>query len=182
MVWFQALVTLAVLSAICSMIWHGIGFAPFVPSDTTDIDRSLRLAGLAPGERLLDLGSGDGRVVRRAATMFGATAVGYEGVWLLVGYARLRQWLRPIPGVRFRHANFFATPFEPCDVVYMYGLPSTVTENMWPKLVRDLAPGTRVLSFRFPIAGVVPVQAHDPQSRWMYPVYLYASPTRGAVA
>ncbi|GEM_PF-3311038 len=53
----------------------------FVPSTLTEISRIFSQVGLKPGEKLLDLGSGDGRVLFTAAYLFGAEAHGYETDW-----------------------------------------------------------------------------------------------------
>lgn len=58
------------------------------------------------------------------------------------------------------------------EVVYLYGVGSTITKTVWPKLVAEMPAGTRVVSMRFPIKGVEPVRT-DIAAEGGYPVFLY---------
>lgn len=174
MIWLQSLVYLALAVTVVSMTWYGLTFAPYVPSGAADVIRGLRLAGLRPGERLVDTGSGDGRVVRLAAGTFGAQATGLEGDWALFLWSSLRQRLRPLAGVHFRHGNFFAQPLPSADVYYLYGVTGPGMERLWRQVVRDAPGGARVVSLRFPVQSATPT-AQDGR-RGQYVVYLYQLP------
>jgi len=151
--------------------------APYVPNRSREaMRRMFVLADLKPGEHLLDIGSGDGRVVRYAAKYRKAKATGIEISWLLFLRAQLKQWVFPYPGVRFRRANVFKTQLPQCDVVYVYGLPGTLSSPLWPKMRADLAPGTRVITYRFPLLGVKPTASAPATSWWGYPSFRYDIP------
>lgn len=94
--------------------------APYVPSKRSDVRRAFdELYPLGPKDTLVDIGSGDGIVLRQAAAR-GATAVGYEIQPLLV---LLSRWLsRTSPQVTVHLASFWNAQFPPeTTVVYTFG-------------------------------------------------------------
>jgi len=94
--------------------------APYVPTRRRHLQQAFdELYKLGPGDVLLDLGSGDG-VVLRAAASRGSKAIGYELNPVLVWISR---WLaRRQPKVAVKVANIWRTPFpEDTTVVYLFG-------------------------------------------------------------
>lgn len=94
--------------------------APYVPSKSSDAKRALEeLYTVGPDDVLVDIGSGDGRILRLAAER-GAKAVGYEINPLLVLISR---WLsRNVPGVTTHLASFwYATLPAETTVIYVFG-------------------------------------------------------------
>lgn len=133
--------------------WHGI---PPTPARARWIRKALAQAQLQPGETIVDLGAGDGRVLRIAAREFGARAVGYEiePVHCAVG------WLSALFGgvlrrVSIRNRDLYHADLSEADVVYMYLNPSFV-ENLREPLRQQLASGARVVSLDFPVEGWEP--------------------------
>jgi hypothetical protein len=119
---------------------------PWIPTREGRIRKALQLAGLQPGEKLYDLGAGDGRVLIVAVKEFGAWAVGIEigpvqwalG-WLRIWFSgsRHRAWIRC--------GNFYKADIHDADVVFVY-LTSTQTSRLAAKLEQELRPGARVVS------------------------------------
>lgn len=125
--------------------------APFVPTGRRTIEVMLNLTQLAPGQRLLDVGSGDGRIVVAAAKR-GARAHGVELNPWLVWWARWRAKFSGVGGrATFTCANLWTTDCSPYEVITLYGL-GPMMRKLEEKLQRELAPGARVVShaFRFP--------------------------------
>ncbi len=125
--------------------------AHYMPTTDSRVVRMLALAELKEGERFLDIGSGDGRLVMAAARR-GAHAVGYELNPLLVLWsrARIRQaGLEAQAQVHWR--DFWRTSLSGFDVVAVYGI-GRIMGALEAKAERELAPGARVVSntFRFP--------------------------------
>ena len=140
--------------------------APFVSSDKKRIRRMVEFAGIKPGERAVDLGAGDGRLVIALARA-GAVATGFEINPLLVLLARLRIAIAGLSGrARVERKNFWRTSFAPFDVVTVYGLPS-IMQDLEAKLRRELKPGSRVVSNAFPFP-------HWQPTRTEKNVYVYA--------
>ncbi len=134
---------------------------PFVPTPIEVVRKMLKLAELKPGEVLLDLGCGDGRVLVTAAKEFGARAIGIELRSDLVSRA-VRNVIHE--GVQDRvlviQGNFFELKLPPADVIFMYLLTS-VNERLRPKLEKEAKMGARIVSHDFEIIGWKPKIVED---------------------
>ena len=129
--------------------------APYVPSTPEDIKLLLSKAGVKPGTRLVDLGSGMGDICFAAAQL-GAIATGIERNPMLVLLSRLRTPSALRGQVHFIRANFFRYQVpENTDVVALYLLPHALP-GVWKKLNKELRPGATVVSNAFAIPGVEP--------------------------
>jgi SAM-dependent methyltransferase len=118
---------------------------PFVITPTNVVDAMLDLANVAPGDRLIDLGSGDGRIVLAAARR-GAIAVGIEIDTYLVERSReSARRLKLEDRATFVKQDLFETDFGGYDVVTLYLLPD-VNKRLAPKFLATLKPGTRIVS------------------------------------
>lgn len=132
--------------------WKG---APFVPSKKENISAMITLARVAPGERVLDLGSGNGAIVFAAARA-GAHATGVEINPLLVWYARFRARRNHLDGrTTFVRADLKSYPLADADIIFLYLLPKTMAA-ISDKLTREAKPGTRIISNRFSLPGWTP--------------------------
>lgn len=152
----QVVLAFAVILLI-SLIGPAFTGAPWVPTPLQTVRRMLRLAGVRPGEKVYDLGSGDGRVLIIAAREFGAQAVGIEidplrYLWTRVLVALLGLGDR----VSVRRANFFDVNLSDADVVTLY-LVQRTNERLMPKLWRELRPGARIVSHAFTFPGWQPI-------------------------
>ncbi len=122
---------------------------PFVPTDYAVVDSMLSLSGVKKGERLYDLGCGDGRIVIRAAKNFGANAVGIDINPERIKDSKANAEKEGMTGeVEFKEQNLFETNFKDADVITMY-LLSWVNLRLRPMFYRDLKPGTRLVSHAF---------------------------------
>jgi cyclopropane fatty-acyl-phospholipid synthase-like methyltransferase len=129
---------------------------PFVPTPIEIVDKMLELAEVKKGDVLYDLGSGDGRIVIRAAKKYGVRAVGIEmDSWLLdkarkdakaAGVSRL---------VEFRSEDALKANISGATIVTLYMLP-WFNEAMKPSLRKYLKPGARIVAHDFGIEGWKP--------------------------
>jgi SAM-dependent methyltransferase len=134
----------ALLALGCAVPAAAQDEVPFVVTPDRVTAAMLDLAGLKPGERLVDLGSGDGRIVIAAARR-GATALGVEIVPELVEQSRRAAAAAGVAArARFEARDLFEVGLAGFDVVTMYLLPE-VNRQLRPRLLA-LAPGTRVVS------------------------------------
>ena len=149
--------------------------APYVPTPIEVVEAILQLANVGPGDVVYDLGCGDGRIVFMAAQKFGAAAVGVEIDSELVREDRERAEKSGVAKkVRFLEADLFQTDLRPASVVTMYLLPKTV-DRLKPKLLAELNPGARVVSFAFPISDWPPTKTVEVNTRR---IYLWIVPER----
>ena len=122
---------------------------PYFPSTEEAVLGMLKLAGTGPKDVVYDLGCGDGRIVIAAAKDFGARGVGIEidpaPLRLAVYYAR-RAGVED--RVRFVRGDLFEADISEATVVTLF-LFETLNRRLLPKLLRELAPGTRIVAHRY---------------------------------
>lgn len=132
--------------------------APFVPTPMKAVEKMLKIGKLKKGDKVYDIGCGDGRVVYMAAKKYGADATGFELSPFIYMLARIRHlFWRSKAKVKF--ANFKSKDLSDADVIFCYLLPDTLTK-LEPKLSRELKPGARVISYAFPMAPWQEVKKH----------------------
>jgi len=136
----------------------------WVPTPGAMVERMLTLASVTPQDTVVDLGSGDGRIVIAAAKR-GARALGIEYNPELVAYARRVAEREGVADrAAFVQADIFQSDFSHASVVMMF-LTSELILKLQPKLL-GLRPGTRVVSNTFPAVGWEPdAGAEEPFSK-----------------
>lgn len=121
---------------------------PYVPTPHKVVEKMLDMADVNSSDYVIDLGSGDGRIVIAAAKR-GATGHGIDLDPQRISEARTNAVNAEVDDrVMFMEANIFNTDFSNASVVTMYLLP-TVNEKLRPELLDKLEPGTRVVSHSF---------------------------------
>jgi len=122
---------------------------PFVPSPNEVVDGMLKLARIKRTDTLYDLGCGDGRIVIAAAKQYGAHAVGIDIDPDRIREARENARKAGVENlVRFEENDLFKADIHSATVVTLYLLPN-VNMRLRPKLLKDLKPGTRIVSHSF---------------------------------
>jgi cyclopropane fatty-acyl-phospholipid synthase-like methyltransferase len=129
---------------------------PFIPTPIEVIDRMLDLAEVTKGDVVYDLGSGDGRIVIRAAKKFGVRAVGIEmDSWLLDKARKAAKAEGVSHLVEFRSEDALKADISRATVVTLYMLP-WFNEAMKPNFKTMLKPGARIVAHDFGIEGWEP--------------------------
>jgi hypothetical protein len=129
---------------------------PYVPSPESVVADMLRYADVNAKDFLIDLGSGDGRIVLTAAKVFGARGFGVEIKDELVkksNEAAQKEGLAE--RVKFMKQDLFKTDMSQATVITMYLLPDTVN-LLKDKFLAELKPGTRIVSHDYPLTGWIP--------------------------
>lgn len=149
---------------------------PFVPIPEDVIPVMLRLASLKPDETLVDLGSGDGRILIAAAEQFGARRVGVEVREALVRECRKKvRQMGLSERVKISRRRFKDVSLRKADVVAVY-LSSYTLGLLETKFRKELRRGCRIVTFDFQIFGWEPARelSFTPKG-WtkVHPVYLY---------
>ncbi|MFA5828498.1 MAG: 50S ribosomal protein L11 methyltransferase [Candidatus Shapirobacteria bacterium] len=145
--------------------------APFVPLEPLVVDHIMDLAKIQPGEIFYDLGSGDGRLVI-AAALRGAKAYGIEIDPFRVWYSRLCIF---IFGLSHRahiiQKSFFEIDLSKANIITTYLLQET-NDKLYPKLIKEIKTGTRLVSAAFNFPKLKPVKI-DPRGPIYGPLFLY---------
>ncbi len=121
---------------------------PYVPTPQVTVDEMLRVAGVGPKDFVIDLGSGDGRIVITAARKFGARGIGVDLDEELVAQSEERARRAGVEDrVRFHRQDLFKTDLDQATVISTYLLPFVMLK-LRPQLLQ-LKPGTRIVSHDF---------------------------------
>lgn len=138
---------------------EGQGGTPYVPYVSTPegvVDEMLQIAQVGAKDIVYDLGSGDGRIVIAAAKRFGARGVGVEINPDLVREATQNAGQAGVASlVRFVEGDFFLVNLREATVVTLYLLPE-VNRLLLPKLLTELRPGTRIVSYKYDLGAWAP--------------------------
>jgi len=128
---------------------------PYVPTPWNVVDAMLKLAAVGPDDYLIDLGSGDGRIVITAAKRIGTRGFGVDLDDNLVRTAQREAERQGVADRATFHArNLFDTDISKASVISMY-LLSSVNLRLRPLLFK-LKPGTRLVSHDFDMAAWTP--------------------------
>lgn len=139
------LVIAVVLGSFGGVLLRG---APYLPTLTGQIDTALDLAGIRPGDTLLELGSGDGKVLVAAARR-GLKVVGYELNPLLVVLSWLRT--RRYRGqVKIVWGDFWHQDWPPAEGIFTFLLPKYM-RKLDKKVMQYKYQPVNLVSFAFPI-------------------------------
>ena len=146
---------------------------PFVPTPQVTVDEMLRLANVGPQDFILDLGSGDGRIVITAAKKFGARGLGVDlDYYLVIQSEESARQAGVEDRAKFLQQDLFKTDLGQASVITMYLLPG-VTQKLRPLLL-GLKPGTRIVSHDFDLGDWKP----DRMTYLRKNVFLWVVPAR----
>ena len=138
----------ALVFAVAGLAWAGEARVPYVPTPQSVVDTMLETARVGPRDYLIDLGSGDGRIVVTAAKKHGARGFGVDINPERIHEANENARAAGVTDrVAFHQQNLFETDLSLATVITMYLLPR-VNLELRPKLL-ELAPGTRLVSHDF---------------------------------
>ena len=126
---------------------------PFVATPPEVVERMLDLAGTTRADYVVDLGSGDGRIVIEAARRYGARGLGVDIDARLVAIARENARRAGVESLAaFEQRDALTTDLSAATVVTLYLLPGLV-DRLQPKLLAELRPGARIVAHAFPMRG-----------------------------
>ena len=160
MIWLVGLGGLLLLS-FGGVLLHG---APYLPTLTPQVETALELVNLKPGQTLLELGCGDGKVLI-AAAQTGLQVVGYElnPLLALVAWLRTRRFKKQ---VRVVWGNFWRQDWPEADGIFVFLHPRFM-QRLDKKIVQYNSSQVKLVSFAFPIPD-------RPVTEQKHGVYLYS--------
>ena len=152
----------------------------YYPTPPETVAEMLRLANIKKGDVLYDLGSGDGRIPIAAAKQFGIRAVGIEIDQKLISEAESNARAAGVAElVRFRNEDMFRIDVSEANIVTLY-LSEKLNVLLRPKLLRELRPGSRIISHDFRMGDWRPEQTvRVPWGKLYRTVYLWTVQARG---
>lgn len=166
----------------------GLSGGPYVPTPQRVVDAMLGMAGVTDRDYVIDLGSGDGRIVIAAAQKYGARGKGYDIDDELVGRSNAAaRKLRLEQRVRFERRDVLQADIREATVITLYLLPEMMGV-LRAKLLRELRPGTRIVSHDFDFGDWKPDRTvtldldekYDITGSWSSTLYLWTVPQRNA--
>jgi SAM-dependent methyltransferase len=145
--------------------------ALYVSTSRAKISAFINAVPMTAGQMLVDLGCGDGRVLREAQKRYGVRTVGYEINPL--AYLKARIFSFGSNKIKIRRQNFWEADLSDADVVFCYLYPD-VMNRLATKLVDSLKPGAVVVSSNFSLPGLVPSKILKLESSlYNDPIYVY---------
>jgi SAM-dependent methyltransferase len=167
---------------LASMSGYGIEnrynvFIPFVPTPEFVVDRMLEMAELGKNDLLLDLGSGDGRIVITAAQRYGARARGVEIDPQLVEKSKENAREQGVGNLtEFVAQDMFVTKIDDASVLSLYVLTASNLE-LRPRILDEMKPGSRVVSHQFSMGAWI---ADKQESYGDIQIYMWYVPAKVA--
>jgi ribosomal protein L11 methylase PrmA len=140
----------------------------YVPTPPEVVEAMLKVANVKAGDVVYDLGCGDGRIVVTAAQKYGARGIGID-----IDPQRIKEANANVQKagvgdrVKIMQADLFETPISEATVVTLYLLPS-LNVKLMPKLMKELKPGTRIVSHAFDMGDWKPEQTLNVDGRTVY--------------
>jgi len=156
---------------------------PYVPTTEQAVQAMLKLADVKKTDVVYDLGCGDGRIVIAAARDFGARGVGIDINPVRISEAKENARKAGVESlVRFEENDLFQADIHEASVVTIF-LLTDINLKLRPKLLRELKPGTRLVSNTFDMGDWRPdreaiVGQEDPQNFLSRTLYLWLVPPR----
>lgn len=150
--------------------------APYYPTPELIVEKMLQMGNLKKGEKMYDLGSGDGRIVIIAAEKFGARSTGVEfDKDLCVQSAERIKRLKLDKLADIIHGDIMVQDYSSADLITVYLLPVS-NDKVRPLLEKQLKKGTRIVAHDFEISGWTPEKTQhiedDGEGR-SHTLYLY---------
>lgn len=127
------------------------GGGPFVPTPMDAVKKILKYAEIKKGDKMYDIGAGDGRFVHFAAKLYGANSVGFELDPFVFFLAKLKQWIFGWKG-RMIRGNFTKQDISDADIITCYLMPKSLAK-LQKKFDSELKPGTKIISYAFHIGN-----------------------------
>lgn len=146
------MIWLVIIAALVIICFAGVllAGAPYLPTLKPQVKTALELADLKPGQTLLELGCGDGRVLLAAAKQ-GLNAVGYElnPLMVLIAWLRTRRYRRQVKVV---WGNFWQADWPPAGAIFTFLLPRYMAK-LDKKCIQYPDKPVKLISFAFKIPG-----------------------------
>ncbi|WP_256010432.1 class I SAM-dependent methyltransferase [Desertivirga xinjiangensis] len=164
----KTLKNLLILLLMLSASGWAVAQVPYVPTPQPVVDAMLKAANVKSSDILYDLGCGDGRIVITAAKRYGVRGTGIDYDPERIKEANDNAKKENVTSkVNFVEADLFKTDFSKATVVTLYLLPD-INMKLKPILLKQLKPGSRIVSHAFDMGDWKPEQTLDVGGKTVY--------------
>ncbi len=168
---FELLFSFSLAVYAISMLFSSLMGAPYVPTKQKELETILAYAKLKPNQLFIELGSGDGRVVRTAVKQYGVKGVGIDVNPVLNLWATIKAKRQKISNVSFISKNIFSYDYRDAQILYLFLMPELLLKLL-PKLKAELSKKTLIISHGFPLIDWKPYLTHTINHQ-PFPTYFY---------
>jgi len=161
---------LFVLFVFVTYAYTGVSAAPWVPTRSDILDEIINAGDIKKGQKVYDLGCGDGRLVFAAAKK-GAYAIGYELsllIFLLARFKRLFSANKQNSEIIFK--SFWTADLRDADAIFIYLMPR-INKKLGKKFKEELKKGAKIISCVFEIENLVPKEILETKSKTKLYIY-----------
>ncbi len=163
------LIMMSIYTAL--LIYSSLKGSPYVPTKSKIMEEIFAPAKIKKGGYLIELGSGDGRMLRYAVKRYRISGVGVDVNPLLVFWSKVVARTENLIDAEFKVENIFDTDLSRADYVYIFLMPELI-DKMVAKMNRELKKGAVVISHGFPIRAWKRKLYHV-HERKPFPTYYY---------
>lgn len=164
------IVILAAMFMTTSLLVMIFGGGPFVPTPMKSVHEVLKHAKIKKGQKVYDIGAGDGRFIHFAEKDYGANATGFEIDPFVFIIAKMRKWICKWKGKMIR-GDFQKYSLKDADCVICYMMPKTLAKFQ-EKFDKELKKGAKVVSYAFHIGDWKPTKI-IPKNGKISPIFIY---------
>lgn len=153
------IIYLLVLGYLVYMAYSMISGAPFVPTKMEKVKKMIEMSGLKKGQKMIDLGSGDGRIIIEASKT-GAECTGVEISPFLYWWSKRKANLKGIKNVKFLRDTLWNVNLGEFDLITIYFIPHRM-RKLHRKIKKEMKPGSRIVSYAFTFPDWKPIRKYD---------------------
>lgn len=169
----QAIILVIFFGLLYLITWFLPTDSPWTPwwaTSSGTARKIFHLAKLKKQDLFYELGSGTGTTCIVAAKEFGVKAVGIESSKSRVWWSRLKVRLfRVLDKTEFIQKDFFSVDLSPASVVYLYLVPRVI-KKLKPKLLKELKPGTKVISYIYKVDYLSLIKEDTKEQIYIYQI------------
>jgi precorrin-6B methylase 2 len=169
----QTILLLIILLILYLLTWFLPKDSPWSPwwATSTEVSTIIgKLAKISKKDVFYELGSGTGTTVTVIAKEFGIHAVGIESSKSRVWWSNIKAKRNGVSkDVSFVQKDFFKVDLSPASIVYLYLVPRVI-EKLEQKLLKELKPGTKVISYIYPIPYLKQLKHNSKQQLFLYKI------------
>ena len=149
---FELFFVMGIALYMLSLLYSSIKGSPYVPTKNRQILTILKNVPFKKGMRFLDLGCGDGRVVRLAVQQYKVKGLGIDVNPMVIVWAKLKAIFTHTRGAEYKVENILKTNLAGFDVIYLFLMPEFLTK-LRSKLLKETKKKAIVISHGFKIEG-----------------------------